>query len=195
MVKIFIVLLFSGFLAQAQKYGTAVGVRFGNNHYGVTVRQKIIGKTTLEGIVAAHSNEYNGTLLLQQHFPLIGKGFNIYAGGGMHIGDHKESGGYYGYDAVLGAELKLPALPVIISADVKPAYHVGHPDWFTFSTAISAHLIISKDSKKMRKKMRERKKRRKDRLKRREERKATDERPGPFPLDFFKKENKSNSDN
>lgn len=193
MLRILFILLFSGFLAQAQKYGTAVGVRFGNNHYGVTAKQKIIGRTTLEGIVAAYPNDYSGTLLLQQHFPLIGKGFNIYAGGGMHLGNHKESGGFYGYDAVLGAELKLPAVPIVISADVKPAYHLNHTDWFTFSTAISAHLIISKDNKKKRQKMRERKKRKRDRLKRREEQKATDERPGFRLKDLFKKENNSNS--
>ncbi len=189
MIKVLIALVFSGFAVQAQKYGTALGVRFGNNHYGVTAKQKLFDKTSLEGIVVAYPMEYNGTILLQQHFPLLGKSFNLYAGGGVHLGEHSETGGFYGYDGVLGAELKLPAMPILISADIKPAYHIGHPDWFTFSTAISAHIIISKDTKAKRQKDRERRKRKKEREKKRDERheERSENRGERKPFDFLRK--------
>ncbi len=186
--RIFILLLFSTLSASAQKYSTAIGVRFGNNHYGVTAKQKIFKQTTLEGILAAYSSDFSSTLLIEQHFPLIGKGFNLYTGAGAHFGEQKEQGKYYGYDVILGAEMKLPGLPILISADIKPAYQINHSDWFTFSTALSAHYIIAKDSKKKRQKARERRKRKKERLERREERSNENKDSGLLEFNLFRKD-------
>jgi hypothetical protein len=183
----FILLLFSVLSVSAQKYSTALGVRFGNEHYGITAKQKLLSRTTLEGIFAAYPSQYSSTLLIEQHFPLIGKGFNIYTGVGMHLGEQKEQGNYYGYDAILGAEMKLPGLPIVISADIKPAYEVNHSDWFTFSTGLSAHYIIAKDNKKKRQKAREKRKRKKERQKRREEKAESDNGSGLLKFDLFKK--------
>ncbi len=149
---------------QAQKYNTALGLRFGDNHYGVTAKQRVLGRTTLEGMVIIDPLQYNGTLLLQQHFPVIGRGLNIYLGPGVHVGEQKETGKFRGVDVVVGAELKIPALPLVVSADIKPAYHVNHSDWFDFSTALSLHYIIGKDTKNKR----DREKRKKNRLKEKE---------------------------
>jgi hypothetical protein len=186
MFRLLIPLLFLAVSAQAQKYSTALGVRFGNEHYGITAKQKVLPKTTLEGIFAAYPNQYSSTLLIEQHFPLIGRGFNLYTGGGMHLGEQKEYGRFYGYDLVLGAEMKLPALPLVVSADIKPAYHIDNSDWFTFSTALSAHYIIAKDIKKKRQKAHEKRKRKKERLKRREERQEADD-SGLLEFNLFKK--------
>lgn len=149
---------------QAQRYNTGIGVRFGNNHYGATIKQRILGKTTLEGLVIIDPLQYNGTILVQQHFPVVGRGLNLYLGPGVHMGEQKETGKFYGVDFVLGAELKIPALPLVVSADVKPAYHLDHGEWFDFSTALSLHYIIGKDTKNKR----DREKRKKNRLKEKE---------------------------
>lgn len=168
MVRIVIFFLFfnSVLPLQAQKYNTAIGLRFGNNHYGITAKQRVLRRTSLEGLVIVDPLQYNGTLLVQQHFPIIGRGFNIYMGPGVHVGEQKETGKFYGVDMVIGAEMKLPALPLVVSADIKPAYHFDHGEWFDFSTALSLHYVIGKDTKARK----DREKRKKKRLKERQKR-------------------------
>ena len=112
-------------------------------------------------------------MLPKYHLPITGAGFNLFFGAGMHVGQLKEFGTTYGYDLMAGIEWKLPALPVVISADVKPAYHINHRDWFDFPAAVSVHYVIAHETKDKRKKDRKRRKKRKDRRERREERKES----------------------
>jgi hypothetical protein len=156
--------------SSAQKYSTAAGIRFGNNQYGITVKQRIFKTVSAEGLLTGNRRELTGTLLLLKHYPILGRGFNAYLGGGAHLGALQDFGPTLGVDAMLGLEMKFPFLPLIISADVKPAYHILHEDWFNFNTAVSVRYVLGKDKKKQRQRTRRRRKRRREREKRREER-------------------------
>lgn len=138
-------ILFTGFTASAQKYRTNAGIRFGRNDFGVSLQQKIFEQVTLQGIVAAGNRDIDGTLLIEKHFPLIGKGFNYYIGAGVHAGSLKEYGGYYGADVILGSEIKLPVFPLVLSVDIKPAVHVGHEDWITLDGGFTLRYILVKE--------------------------------------------------
>jgi len=140
-----IVLLLTGITASAQKYRTNAGVRFGRNDFGVSLQQKIFDEVTLQGIVAAGNQEVDGTLLIEKHFPILGKGFNYYLGAGVHAGTLKEYGGFYGADVILGSELKLPIFPLVLSIDIKPAVHAGHADWITLDGGFTLRYILVKE--------------------------------------------------
>jgi hypothetical protein len=137
-------------LVWAQKYRTAVGVRVGKTDFGFTAQQKILERTTLEGIVGMGMREGRGTLLIEQHFPIVGKGFNYYLGAGGHVGTLKEYGNFYGLNAIAGVEMKLPLFPLVASVDVKPAVHVNHENWASVQGAFSVRYILVKEKKKER---------------------------------------------
>ncbi|KAA5548623.1 hypothetical protein [Adhaeribacter rhizoryzae] len=138
-------LLLTSFSAFAQKYRTNIGARLGRNDFGVSLQQKILEEVTLEGIAGVGSREADFTLLVEKHYPLIGKGFNYYIGAGAHVGTVKEYGGFYGADVILGTELKLPIFPLVISLDIKPAIHASHSDWFAFDGGFTLRYILVKE--------------------------------------------------
>jgi len=154
----------------AQKYSTAVGLRFGNGQYGITAKQRILPTLAAEGLLTAAEREMRGTVLLVKHFPILGKGLNAYLGAGAHLGGLKDYGPIMGVDAMVGLEMKIPFLPLVASIDFKPAYHIIHEDWFDANTAVSVRYIIVKDKKKQRKKAREKRKKRRKRDKEKKER-------------------------
>ena len=96
--------MLAGSAVQAQKYRTALGVRASRNQVGLTAQQLILPKSTVELIASVGSDEYSGTALLEQHFPILGKGFNYYMGAGAHIGNKKDFGTFYGGDLIAGLE-------------------------------------------------------------------------------------------
>ncbi len=169
-VGIFILVCLLSTGAHAQKYSTAVGLRAGNGHYGVTAKQRIFRSLAAEGILSAGRQEVIGTLMLQKHFPILGRGLNMYLGGGAHVGGLKDFGPVMGVDAIIGLEMKIPFLPLVASVDFKPAYHILHEDWFDANTAVSVRYIIGKDKKKQRQRARKKRRRRREREKKREER-------------------------
>lgn len=171
---IFLILLLS-VTAVAQKYSTAVGLRMGNGRYGITAKQRIFRSLAAEGIVSVGNREVVGTVLLQKHFPLLGRGFNMYIGGGAHLGGLKDYGPIMGVDAMVGLEMKVPFLPLTASVDFKPAYHIIHEDWFDLNTAVSVRYIVGKDKKKQRQRARKKRHRRRERRKEREERREARE--------------------
>jgi hypothetical protein len=144
-------LLTISFAAAAQKYRTAAGVRFGGDVFGLSVQQKILEKSTLEGIFAVGSRDASGTLLFEQHFPFLGKAFNYYLGAGAHVGQLKDHGTFFGGDLILGTELKLPLFPLLLSFDIKPAMHVNHEDWFDFASGFTLRYILVKEKKEKKK--------------------------------------------
>ena len=150
MKKVFLglILFVVGTTAEAQKYRTALGVRASRNQVGLTIQQLVLPKSTIEVIGSVGSDEFSGTALFEQHFPILGKGFNYYIGAGAHLGNKKDFGTFYGGDLLAGLELKTPLLPFTISGDLKPAFHVHHEDWFTFGGAISVRYILVKEKKK-----------------------------------------------
>ncbi|GAA5037546.1 hypothetical protein GCM10011506_34000 [Marivirga lumbricoides] len=166
----FILFQFSTLSVHSQKYGTAVGIRFGDNQFGVSVRQQFYKRFTGEALLEVSANEFTATILPKYHLPILGKGLNFYVGAGAHLGTLKDYGATVGVDLMAGIEMKVPALPVTVSADFKPAYHFRHEDWFDFPVAVSVHYIISKETREKRKKAREKRKRKRERRERREER-------------------------
>ncbi|CAN5802222.1 hypothetical protein BH24BAC1_BH24BAC1_16370 [soil metagenome] len=136
--------------AVAQKYRTAAGVRIGKSDYGLTVQQKLFERTTIEGLAGFGEREARATVLLEQHFPIIGKPFNYYLGAGAHMGTLKEYGGFYGVDAIAGVEMKLPLFPLVASVDIKPAFHVNHENWVSLQGGFSVRYILVKEKRQER---------------------------------------------
>lgn len=154
MKKIFITTLLVAAAAtasQAQKYRTAAGIRLGGDQFGATLQQRVAEKSTLEGIALVGSREYSGTVLYQRHWPMLGKRFNYYLGGGGHIGNLKDQGVFTGLDAIVGVEYKVNGLPFLLSADVKPALHFNHEDWVNLATGISIRYVIVPEKKEKKK--------------------------------------------
>lgn len=158
----------------AQSYNTAFGMRLGTD-WGLTIRQRIAKKTTLEGILQSslQREEAVVTLLGTQHMPFITRRLNVYAGGGLHKGwgslDNTTEGEDYedpfGLTLIGGIELSLGRLN--ISYDIKPAFNIvgGERNMYT-QTGISLRYIVIKrkwlklgDNKKRRKRKRERRRR------------------------------------
>ncbi|RTQ53675.1 hypothetical protein EJV47_02760 [Hymenobacter gummosus] len=131
--------------AAAQKYRTALGVRLGSGNYGLTAQQKIFEKTTLEGIALLRSREVTGTVLIERHFPILGPSLNYYFGAGAHAGRHKDFGAVGGFDAMVGAEWKLPILPFVVAADFKPSFELNNDEWLRFPTAVSVRYVLIKE--------------------------------------------------
>ncbi|MDU0370776.1 hypothetical protein ACFPAF_10255 [Hymenobacter endophyticus] len=131
--------------AQAQKYHTAAGLRLGKNNYGLTVQQKILEKTTLEGLALVGSREVSATVLAERHFGILGPSLNYYFGAGGHLGRNKDTGGFGGFDALAGVEYKVAFVPLVLSLDFKPTVEINSDDWARFPTALSVRYVLIKD--------------------------------------------------
>lgn len=131
----------------AQKYRTAAGLRFSSGLYGLTVQQKILPKTTLEGLLLAGTREVTGTIMAEQHFGLLGPSLNYYFGAGGHVGNHKDTGAFGGVDGIAGLEYKIALTRFVVSADFKPTIEFGSNDWARFATGISVRYILIKEKK------------------------------------------------
>lgn len=134
-------------VSEAQKYRTAAGARIESDRFGVTLQQKLHDQGTIEAIAAVGARDYSVTGLYEWHFPLLGKRFNYYLGAGAHIGNLKDRGVFTGGDAILGVEYKVNGLPFLLSADVKPAFHINHEDWIQLSSGISIRYVLVKEKK------------------------------------------------
>ncbi len=164
----------------AQSYITALGLRMGTD-FGISVQQKILEKTTLQGLVStsAVKSATTATLLIQSHQPLISKRFNFYIGGGFHhrwaneLSEDREI--KRGITAIAGAEMTLGRFN--LAWDYKPMYHLNTAvNTFENETAISLRYVFIKKSKRKKKpglfqadprkkKVRERKRKRKQKEK------------------------------
>ncbi|SMG53087.1 hypothetical protein SAMN05661096_04050 [Marivirga sericea] len=169
-VRLLFFFIIVSFSASAQKYGTAAGPRIGDARFGLSVKQRILPRFSAEAMTDLESNSFQFSVIPKYHLPITGEGFNIFFGAGMHVGGLKEYGRTYGYDLIAGVEWKIPALPLVIGADVKPAYHLSHEDWFEFPASVSVHYVITRETKEKRVKDKERRKKRKAKRERREER-------------------------
>ena len=165
----------SGFQAKAQRYGTAAGLRFGNNSFGrtigITAQQRITERLTLEGILQSDfSRNSNLSLLLEKHSPVISKRFNYYYGAGISFGKEESfekvegsnqiiqtyGNATTGVDLVTGIEMTL--LNTVLSVDYKPNINLaGREDFYRGQVGISARMVLVK-SKEQKKKQRQREK-------------------------------------
>lgn len=161
----------------AQSYNTAFGMRLGTD-WGLTVKQRIAKKTTLEAILQSslQREEAIVTLMGTQHLPFLTRRLNVYTGGGLHKGwggvEFDENGDAYenpfGISLIGGIELSLGRLN--LTYDIKPAINlIGGERTLYTQTGISLRYVIIKrkwikwgDNKKKRKRQRERRRRKRD---------------------------------
>lgn len=168
--------------SNAQRYGTAAGLRLGSNDYsrtvGITAQQRILKNVTLEGIVQSDFNR-NTTLhlLLEKHKPIISKRFNYYYGLGYSLGWEESNiknpitkeiittygNNTNGIDLIGGIEMTI--LNTTVSLDYKPNFNMsGKEEFYRGQVGISVRTVIVKSKvqdKKRRQRARE--KRRKNR--------------------------------
>ena len=172
-MKLLISILFTLGLAAptlGQRYSTAIGARIDRSMLGITVKQRLFKTVTVEGILAGNTEAMIGTLLLEKHYPIIGRGLNAYLGGGAHLGGANTGGVILGPDLLLGVEFKLPFMPLTVAGDLKPSYHfrtVQNDETdisrIDFSTALSVRYVIGKETREDRQRYRERRRTRRDR--------------------------------
>lgn len=130
--------------AAAQKYRTAAGIRSDGNNYGLTIQQVFLPKATLEGLAMFAPRERNYTVLAERHFGILGPSLNYYFGAGAHYGNHRDTGDFWGFDGLVGAEYKIAFTRLVVSFDFKPTIEHGSDDWNRFPTALSLRYIILK---------------------------------------------------
>ena len=137
-----------GTLAQAQDYGTGIGIRGGSAN-GLTIKHFIKSDVAIEGIISTRWQGLNLTGLYEIHARAFNEpGFNWYYGFGAHIGfwdgDHAHWGDddkdytILGLDGILGLEYNIREIPINLSVDWKPAFNlIGYsgvwPDGFALS--------------------------------------------------------------
>ena len=130
--------------AAAQKYRTAAGIRSDGNNYGLTVQQVFLPQATLEGLAMFAPRERSYTVLAQRHFGILGPSLNYYFGAGAHYGNNRDTGDFWGFDGLVGAEYKVAFTRFVVSFDFKPTIEHGSDDWNRFPTALSLRYIIVK---------------------------------------------------
>ncbi|MEL6925510.1 MAG: hypothetical protein AAFO94_15805 [Bacteroidota bacterium] len=142
----------------SQSYFTAGGVRLGSD-WGLTLKQKVAKRVTVEGILQNGFTNDNTTVsvLLEKHNPLIGKRLNIYYGGGMHktwIPNEQPDVDLvdpYGISLIAGAEFTLGRLN--FSFDYKPLINLtGDVKQFQSQGGLSMRYVFVKKVKTKKKK-------------------------------------------
>lgn len=156
------------FPAFSQRYGTALGLRFGNSDYnrtlGLTLQQRVTERVTLEGILQSDFNR-NSTfsLLAERHRPVISKRFNYYLGGGVAFGReesfvkntatkeiiHTYGNSTFGVDLIAGIELTVAN--AVIALDYKPNINIsGREEFYRGQVGISARTVLVKSKEQKR---------------------------------------------
>ncbi|WP_373493111.1 hypothetical protein [Aquiflexum sp.] len=180
---IFLLFLISlSYKVEAQRYGSAVGIRMGNNDFsrtfGLSAQQRVFKHITLEGILQSDFNK-NSTahLLVEVHRPIISKRFNYYYGAGVSTGWeesfvkdketkqilHTYGNSTSGVDFIAGIELTVAN--TVISLDYKPNFNLsGREEFVRGQVGISARMVLVKSKEQ------DRKRRKKARAKKRQKR-------------------------
>lgn len=163
------------FQAYSQRYGTALGLRFGNSDFnrtfGLTIQQRLTERFTLEGIIQSDfSKNTHFSLLGQKHRPIISKRFNYYLGAGVALGNeesfeknprtkeiiHTYGNATFGVDLIAGIELTVAN--AVISLDYKPNINIsGREEFYRGQVGISARTVLVK-SKEQKRRQKERRK-------------------------------------
>ncbi|MBN7812062.1 hypothetical protein J0A68_14005 [Algoriphagus sp. H41] len=162
----------------SQRYGTALGLRFGNSDLnrtlGLTLQQRVTERVTLEGILQSDfSKNTTFSLLAERHRPIISKRFNYYLGGGVAFGNeesfvknpdtkeivHTYGNATFGVDLVAGIELTVAN--AVIAVDYKPNVNIsGREEFYRGQVGISARTVLVKSKEqKRRQKQRQKAKR------------------------------------
>jgi hypothetical protein len=140
-------------MVHGQSYVSAGGLRLGTE-WGLSYKHRILERTTLEGILQSSFQDQTNkfSLLYSKHFPIITRGFNIYAGGGAHLGWREEMNDFEytlhgGLSLIGGAEITIGRINV--SWDIKPAFNLigsGKYRFLDMNTAVSLRYVFIKKS-------------------------------------------------
>ncbi|MFC5190896.1 hypothetical protein ACFPIK_03900 [Algoriphagus aquatilis] len=175
LVIFFICFLLNGIQVNAQRYGTALGLRLGNSDInrtvGLSLQQRVMERVTIEGILQTDfSRNTTLSVLAQKHHPIISKRFNYYYGGGLSFGNeesfvknpatkeiiHTYGNATTGVDLIAGVEMTLAN--AVISLDYKPNINlVGREEFYRGQVGLSVRTVLVK-SKEQKKKQRQRQK-------------------------------------
>lgn len=163
---ILMVLLGVSDLITAQSYFTAGGIRLGSEN-GLTIKQRILKKTTLEfsALSGFKTDQLDLGVDITRHYSIISRHFNLYFGGGLHqhvfnmaeAEENPREGWYSGVALVGGVEVSLGRINV--AWDYKPSFYPGHsPRHFVPSSGLSLRYIFitNKDLRKMQRKNKKR---------------------------------------
>ena len=152
----------------SQRYGTALGLRFGNSDLnrtvGLTLQQRLVDRVTLEGILQSDfSRNTTFSLIAEKHSPIISKRFNFYYGAGIAFGSeesfvknqatkeiiHTYGNSTLGVDLVGGVELTVAG--AVISLDYKPNINLaGRSEFYRGQVGISARTVLVKSKEQKR---------------------------------------------
>lgn len=158
-----LVAFFSGTLSlSAQSYFTAGGVRLGSEN-GLTIKQRILKKTTLEfsALSGFKTDQVDLGLDITRHYSVISKHFNLYFGGGLHnhvfsysaAEENPREAWHTGLALVGGIEVSVGRIN--IAWDYKPTFYTGDvPRHFVPSSGLSLRYIFisNKDLRKIQRK-------------------------------------------
>lgn len=144
------------FTTSAQNYQTSAGLR-GGFAKGLTFKHFIADDVAIEALAETRWRGLLLTGLMQRHRPALDiQGLRWYYGGGAHIGfwayhrynpwwtgDEDQNYVVLGLDVIIGIEYKLPDLPLVVSADWKPAFNfVGVEGFWGDFGALSLRYIF-----------------------------------------------------
>lgn len=138
---------------EAQSYFTAGGVRLGTEN-GLTIQQRIFKNTTLEGIVLSgfKSDDLSAGILIQKHYPLLFKNFNVLTGVGYQTKreNQVEFGTNQYHGAALQGGIELTIGRFNVAWDYKPVIYFDAPRSFQSESGISLRyvFITNRDIKK-----------------------------------------------
>ena len=141
------------------EYHNGIGLRLGNQ-FGITGKHFTTGGNAIEILLGSHLDQkgITGTFLYEFHRQAFeAKRLIWYFGGGLHIGYYKYSD-YYdsdnsrslreghfvsaGVDGIIGLEYGLSAVPLAISADVKPYVNPVAGNFGGVDGAISVRYVF-----------------------------------------------------
>ncbi|WP_228780038.1 hypothetical protein [Aquiflexum lacus] len=175
-----LILVFLSLEVEAQRYGSAVGIRMGSNDFsrtfGLSAQQRVFKHITLEGILQSDfRNNSTAHLLVEVHRPIISKRFNYYYGAGISGGWeesfvkdteskqilHTYGNATSGVDIIAGVELTIAN--TVISLDYKPNFNLsGREEFIRGQVGITARMVLVKSKEQ------DRKRRKKARAKKRQ---------------------------
>lgn len=161
MKRLILILLIAGvgiLTSPAQHYQSAIGLR-GGLAQGITLKHFIDSETALEGIGSFRWDGFLITGLYEIHAPA----FDVdrlywYYGGGGHIGfwegyddaiswmdPDNDNQTIIGIDGIVGLEYDIESIPIVISADWKPAINIaGDNSFWADGSAISVRYTINR---------------------------------------------------
>ena len=152
MVRILFCLFTCVFLTDldAQKYITAGGARLGED-IGISIQQRIAKHLTIEGVLnSSYRNDDLGLkLMLEQHYPLITRRFNVYYGAGVHWNYIGDSARIYPSGISLIGGIEFTSDRFNVSWDFLPSFSFWYgKEPFNPSTALTLRYVFIKEKKK-----------------------------------------------